>query len=900
MRAPQGPPAQGLYDPRFEHDACGVAFVATLTGDAEPPHRRPGAHRAAQPRPPRRRRRRGQLRRRRGHPAPDPGRLPARGGRLRAPAAPRVRRGDRLLLRRRRRRGQGPPPRRGDRRRGGARRARLARGAGAGRGARRDGAQRDAGVRAGVRGRPRVPGVRDGAGAKGLLPAQAGGEGGRRVLPVALLADPRLQGHAHHRPARPLLPRPERRAARLRAGRRALAVLHQHLPELAAGAPVPVHRPQRRDQHRDGQPQLDAGPRGAARLRPDPGRPRAALPDLHAGGVGLGVVRRGARAAPPRRPLAPALGADDDPGGVGEPHRDGRRAARVLRVPLHTDGAVGRPGLRGVHRRLADRRGPRPQRPAPVALLGHRRRSRRARLRGRRARPRPRHHRPQGPAPAGPDVPRRHRREPDHRGRGDQDRAGRRAPVRRVAARRHRPPPRRPRARAHRAHARLGHPAAADLRVHRGGAPGPAHPDGEHRRGADRLDGHRLPDRGAERQAADALRLLQPALRPGDQPAARRDPRGAGHLARRQHRAGGQPARPDARLVPPGAAAVPRLLQRRPRQDPAHQPRRRHARLRHARRARPVRRRGWRRRHGGPTRRDLRGDLRRDRRGRPDHRALRPALHRGARPHPVAAADRCGAPPPGPREDPHPGGAPRRGRRRARGAPRRAAHRVRRRGGQPVPRDGVGRGPRPRRVLREGRAGGGRQAPDQGARQGRAQGDVEDGRLHGRVLHRRPDLRGDRPLDRRRRPLLHRHHLQARRHRPGRDRRGGRPPSRHGVPPRRHLAGPPRAGDRRGVPVAPRGRAAPLRPRHRLPAAARDAGGPLRHLQAVHGAGRPAVRAADDPARPVPLQGARTRGRARSTSTRSSPSSPSSSGSRPARCPTARSARRRTRRWRSR
>src|SRR3954451_11638060 len=29
-----GPPAQGVYDPRFEHDACGVAFVATLTGEA--------------------------------------------------------------------------------------------------------------------------------------------------------------------------------------------------------------------------------------------------------------------------------------------------------------------------------------------------------------------------------------------------------------------------------------------------------------------------------------------------------------------------------------------------------------------------------------------------------------------------------------------------------------------------------------------------------------------------------------------------------------------------------------------------------------------------------------------------------------------------------------------------
>ena len=26
------PPPQGLYDPRHEHDACGVAFVATLRG----------------------------------------------------------------------------------------------------------------------------------------------------------------------------------------------------------------------------------------------------------------------------------------------------------------------------------------------------------------------------------------------------------------------------------------------------------------------------------------------------------------------------------------------------------------------------------------------------------------------------------------------------------------------------------------------------------------------------------------------------------------------------------------------------------------------------------------------------------------------------------------------------
>ena len=56
------PEAQGLYDPRFEHDACGVAFVADLHGRASPPDHRAGPDRAAQPRPPRRRRRRAVLR----------------------------------------------------------------------------------------------------------------------------------------------------------------------------------------------------------------------------------------------------------------------------------------------------------------------------------------------------------------------------------------------------------------------------------------------------------------------------------------------------------------------------------------------------------------------------------------------------------------------------------------------------------------------------------------------------------------------------------------------------------------------------------------------------------------------------------------------------------------------
>ena len=52
---------------------------------------------------------------------------------------------------------------------------------------------------------------------------------------------------------------------RVGPGAGALALLDQHLPQLAAGPPVPLPLPQRRDQHAGRQPQLDAGPRGAAR-----------------------------------------------------------------------------------------------------------------------------------------------------------------------------------------------------------------------------------------------------------------------------------------------------------------------------------------------------------------------------------------------------------------------------------------------------------------------------------------------------------------------------------------------------------------------------------------------------------------------------------------------------------
>ncbi len=296
------PPPQGLYDPRHEHDACGVAFVATLTG--EPSHDIVAKALTA-------------LRNldHRGAAGAEPNSGDGAGILLQVPDAflravvdvdlPPV--GSYAV-------GTGFLP--GDDENVAKTKARIEELAAeeglavlgwrdvptSHRRARRHRPQRDADVQPALRRRRRRPGRRHGARAAGVLSSQAGREGDRRLLPVAVQPHARLQGHADHRPARPLLPRPGRRADRVGARRRPLTVLHQHVPELAAGSPVPLHRPQRRDQHGHGQPQLDAGARGAAGVRPDPGRPRAALPDLHHGRVRLRVVRRGAGAAPPGWP----------------------------------------------------------------------------------------------------------------------------------------------------------------------------------------------------------------------------------------------------------------------------------------------------------------------------------------------------------------------------------------------------------------------------------------------------------------------------------------------------------------------------------------------------------------------------------------------------------------------
>ena len=152
---------------------------------------------------------------------------------------------------------------------------------------------------------------------------------------------------------------------------------------------------------------------------------------------------------------------------------------------------------------------------------------------------------------------------PHRRRRGDQAGAGGAASVPRVARStisidiNDLPP-----ARAEAARARDRVQAAAGVRLHAGGSALPDRADGRGRRGADRLDGHRHVAGGALGQAAAALRVLQAAVRAGDEPAARRDPRGAGHRHGLDDRAGAQSAQGRARVVPADRDQVPDHPQR--------------------------------------------------------------------------------------------------------------------------------------------------------------------------------------------------------------------------------------------------------------------------------------------------------------------------------------------------
>ena len=422
-RMPRPTGQVGLYDPQYEHDACGVAFVARLNG--EPTHetvqravvalanlehrgaagadpntgdgagillqmpdelmrgvigttcRRTGAYGVCVCFLPQDEARRAELAgAARAH---GDRRGPARGRLARHPGRQGLRRHHRQLLRavhqaaRRRRRGAAD----------------------------------------GRPGRLRAQALRD-------PPRRRAGGRARARDPVVLVADRRLQGHAHGPAAARLLPRPAGHADQVGARARPLAVLDEHVPELGARAPVPDDRPQRRDQHAARQRELDARARVAARVRAVRRGPAEGAAGRPAGRLGLGDVRQRARAAHARRPQPPARDDDDDPGGLRGPRRHPRRPQGLLRVPLVPDGAVGRPGGGRVHRRPRDRRDARPQRSAPRPLAGDQGRLGRARLGDRRDRRAARERPAQGPPAARQPLPGRPRARPDRRGRRGQ------------------------------------------------------------------------------------------------------------------------------------------------------------------------------------------------------------------------------------------------------------------------------------------------------------------------------------------------------------------------------------------------------------------------------------------------------------------------------------------------
>ena len=206
---------------------------------------------------------------------------------------------------------------------------------------------------------------------------------------------------------RGLLPGPARPAAGERAVHVPLAVQHEHLPQLEAGAPLPDDLPQRRDQHPARQHQLDARARGAVRVA----AVRPGHPADHAGDRRAAAATRPASTTRWRcctmagRPVEQAVMMMipepwDGHESMPQEKKDFYDYHSCLMEPwdgpasiAFTDGRV-------------DRRGARPQRPAALALLRDEGRLRDHGVGGRRAAGRAGERAPQGASAAGPHVPR--------------------------------------------------------------------------------------------------------------------------------------------------------------------------------------------------------------------------------------------------------------------------------------------------------------------------------------------------------------------------------------------------------------------------------------------------------------------------------------------------------------
>ena len=330
------PQAEGLYDPRYEHDACGVGFVVNIKGRTLARRRRARARGAHQPPAPRGVRQRSQHGRRRRHPHSAAGSIPPQGRQCprHRPAAGRAstawatcscrattanghscgRSSSRSSPRKARRSSAGAPvpttTAHAGRGRGGhdaghrAAVCRLSRR----RGGQTLGASRSAAVRAEAVRHPQAHRARG---------RPAGAHRAPDVLhPEPLVEDAHLQRDAHGRSDPADVSRSDRSRRRVGARARAPALQHQHLPVVAAGAPVPLHRAQRRDQHAARQHQLDARARRPAPVRRVRRRSEEDPADHPRRRQRHGDVRQRPRVHLHGGALAAARHPDDDPGAV--------------------------------------------------------------------------------------------------------------------------------------------------------------------------------------------------------------------------------------------------------------------------------------------------------------------------------------------------------------------------------------------------------------------------------------------------------------------------------------------------------------------------------------------------------------------------------------------------------
>jgi glutamate synthase domain-containing protein 1 len=198
---------------------------------------------------------------------------------------------------------------------------------------------------------------------------------------------------------------------------------------------------------------------------------------------------------------------------------------------------------------------------------------------------------------------------------------------------------------------------------------------------------------------------------------------------------------------------------------------------------------------------------------------LRPRDRGRLCPHPQPAGPDRGSQPPDPRKDPDPGG-PHRGIGGASGGDAfRPPAGIRRQRREPLPGAGIDRGPPPARMAAGGaRERGGDRGVRKGREQGAAEGPVQDGDLDAAELPGGPGLRGDRARPVGHRALFHRHPFENRGGRTRRARRRGQGQARLRLPGPLRLRGGARNG--RGVPIQDRGGIPFFQPRdHFQPAA---------------------------------------------------------------------------------